>query len=381
VAVPAEPDLSPVVPDPAVTAQSQVVTALRSGNLAAAQAVAAAQTATPTLSRALHRLTALWQNRLATITRVITARSAKMRLPHPTTGEPWDVVSVAADRVAISAPNGSASELSWSQVPIRVQARLWTDAASAAGAGPVDHATAMAMNLLADENTTAALQLKRVRPALVPEVAADLDLLMELNLRRTGIALLNRGVEAVRTAHAAQAGQILADLRRTDRSIIAGHEDILARLERLCATQAAPAPTKPESNLPKDLRERQAALRTAGWDPIGNAYLDGLAVVMPAGSGISSPIPAKSRGFGIGVSGTGFLRIIPTRPGGSQSQGINIPLPAEASFFTVNITREGVAVLDAGGKVVDQLRSSSPSLLIIRATGDARMPATPQPLP
>ena len=374
-----ESELPPVMVDAAVAAETQVVQALLVGNSRAAGGIASAQAAQPPLAGALHRLIALWDERLPTVGRVVAARSAKLRIPHPTTGELWDVAGVEAAHVNLTAPNGSASELTWVQVPPRVQARLWSDAAGVPAAGPVDQATAMIMHLLAGDNAAAALHLKRGRATMIPDMVADLELLLDLNRRRVVAMMLSRGLEAVRANNVKAANDALTDLKRLDRTQLGGREDIVARLEKLVGGRPV-ASARGETPLPKDLRERQAALRSANWDPIGSAYLDGTAVVLPSGSGISAPVPVSVSGYSIGIAGSGFLRIIPAK-GAPLAAGINLPVPAETAFFTIRLTREGLAVLDPSGRVVDQLRTPvTPTTLILRATAEVRMSAVPQPL-
>ena len=382
VVAPGEAELPPVVVDPAVLAEMQMVQALLVGNLRAAEAIPGSLPPGSPAIGALHRMADLWRGRLSTISRVLAARSATLRIPHPTTGEQWDVISVLADRVVITSPSGSGSELAWNQVIPRVQAKLWSDAAAAPGAGAIDHSAAMVLHLLADDNAAAGLHLKRGRPLMVPELVADLERLLDLNQRRVAATVLNRGLEAVKAGNLKAGNETLNDLRRLDRTLLGGREDIVTSLERMIGARTAPPAIKlGDYVVPKDLRERQAALRSAGWEPTGAAYLEGPAVVIPPGAGISALIPPMSYGFSVGLSGSGFLRIIPARSSTALGQGLNLPVPRDTAFISIRLTREGISVVDAAGRVVDQIRTSpTPTHLILRASAEIRLATVPQPI-
>jgi hypothetical protein len=146
---------------------------------------------------------------------------------------------------------------------------------------------------------------------------------------------------------------------------------------RVPGTVAAEAP-------PKDIKERQAALRTLGWEPVGDAWLDGTSVHLSPNAGISFEMARGVTGFVISASGEGYLRLIPTRGQNAPSAKGGIPLPLAAdhiSNYTVTFSREGMTVLDAKGLVIQTLPlTAPPTLFLVISTADATLATVPKPI-
>jgi hypothetical protein len=398
---PAAADAAPVpreVPplnDATSAAYGTVVRALIANQPAQAQAAFASLPAGSPAAVALRQLCDWWPNRSGLLNRVAAAKSVKLRLSHPTTGEVVDLSAADATGVTVTSPNGSSSGLSWSQLPPRIQAKLFADAVTPPGATAEEFGGAVASQLIADETAMAEVIAKRGKAQLA-ERAAQVEVLVELAERRNAVAVLNKGFDAARAGNLSAANDALTEARKLDKSWLKGLDAEVARLDTaINAPVAAPvastttpatAPTAGETmgkTAPRDLAQRQTALRTLGWEPLGEAWLDGTSVQMMANSGIAFTLGKGVVGFSLQASGDGYLRLVPARGTATVAAkgGVALPLAADRiSNFTVSFTRDAMAVLDGQGRVIQSYAlQAPPTLFLVISTGDAILQNVPKP--
>ncbi len=208
-----------------------VLSALAKGEVGAAEASASTAPEDSPDGRALRLAVAVYPLRAALLDRVAKARSAKLRLTHPTTRESVDLVSAAPAGLEVTAPGGATSSLSWGQVGARDLGRLLGDAAAAAGATPDDHAAAVTGLIIGGDAVLAAVHLRRVRAQLPPERAADLDALVAIGRRGEGQVLLNRALDAQKSGATKALAECLNELRKPDRASVPIIAAALPRLE------------------------------------------------------------------------------------------------------------------------------------------------------
>ena len=383
----------PPLDDPTSAAYGTVVRALIANQPAQAQAGYAALPAGTPAVLALRQLCDWWPNRATLLNRVAGAKSAKLRFNHPTTGEVVDLSAADASGVTVTSPNGSSSGLAWSQLPPRIQAKLFADAATAPGATAEELGGAIATQLIADETAMAEVIAKRGHTQLA-ERTTQVDALVDLAGRRAAVAALNKGFDAARAGNLPAAGDALADVRKLDKAALKGLDAEVARLDTavnapaapVVGTTAATAPTAGETlgkTAPRDLAQRQAALRTLGWEPLGDTWLEGTSVQLLAGSGMAFTMAKGVVGFSLQASGDGYLRLVPARgtPSAAAKGGVALPLAADRiSNFTVSFTRDAMTVLDGQGRVIQSFAlQAPPTLFLVISTGDAILQNVPKP--
>ena len=381
------PDI-PLAVDADATALGSVLRAFTAAQPAQATAALAGLPAGSPAIVALRQLIDWWPARIQLLNRVAETKAVKLRFPHPTTAEVVDVVSVDATGITVAAPNGSSSALSWGQVPVKVLGKLLGDAASAPGASAEEMGGAVGGLLAADEPALAGVVGKRGK-VVFADKAPLVDNVIELYNRRTVLVTLNKGFEGLRVGNAKAAFDALADLRKCDKTLLKPFESDLARLEAAAARPVSD-PTAQASGTPgadgppKDIKERQAALRTLGWEPVGDAWLDGTSVHLSPNAGISFEMARGVTGFVFSASGEGYLRLIPTRGQNASTAKGGIPLPLAAdhiSNYTVTFSREGMTVLDSRGLVIQTLPlSAAPTLFLVISTADATLATVPKPI-
>ena len=386
-----KPEIPPVA-DPTSAAFTGVVRALAANQPAQAQtAVSGLDQADPS-AVALSRMISWWPARIQLLNRVAGTKAVKLRFNHPTTGDLVDLNAADAAGMTVTSANGSSSSLTWGQVPLKSQAKLAADAAGVPGATADELGGAAALQLVADEPVFASVIARRGKAVLGDKVDS-IDRLVELSGRRAAVAILNKGFEAARGGNLKGAADALAEARKLDKAAFKGLDGELTRLEQASLEPAAPVSQvpvtagqqMPDPGLPKDLKERQAALRTLGWEPVGGAWLDGTSVQLMPNAGISYEVTKAVGGFVIEAKGTGYLRLIPTRGtvGSSATKG-GIPLPLNderPGNYTVNFTRDGMTVLDGRGLVIQTLPlSAPPTLFLIISTADATLITVPKPI-
>ncbi len=363
----------PVEPDAGLTA---LAAAIRSAALAESKpTVPSAPEAT-----AVQRLLVLWQGRSALLARLVGQQGSRLRIPHPTSGDAWDVVSVTADHLHIASPSGASGDVPWSQIPLTSSARLLSQAVTLPAATPGDHAIAAAAHLLADAPILAQVEMKPARTTIPPEVTRDLETVITLAQRRQVVLALTRGLEAAKGGNPRAMTEALTDLRRFEPAQLLGREDIVSYLEHQSRpTSAAPAAAPAAAALP-GLKESQEGLRLLGWEPTGEARLDGTEVVLPANAAITATVPADSMGYTVSLSGApGFMKILFSRRGSTASTGLMVAVPADRTSFTIRLSRDEAQLLDRNGRKVDHVALPGPTTQItLRATAEVRFSPPPK---
>jgi hypothetical protein len=138
--------------------------------------------------------------------------------------------------------------------------------------------------------------------------------------------------------------------------------------------------------------DRQAAVRVLGWEPIGGAYFEAPAIILPpsagTSSGIATPLKDNISGYVFDLKGAGTIRVSFVRTDGGDAKGPTgweVPLPdkpGQAMALTVRWNERAVAIL-IDGKPVDlqdggQLPDKADHLMIT-ATNQATVLTTPKP--
>ena len=391
VVVAPKPEIPPVV-DQASTAYGSAVRALAANQSAQALSVLANLDPADSNTVALKRMVAWWPSRVELLNRVAGTKAAKMRFNHPTTGDLVDVTAADANGMTVMSANGSSSVLTWGQVPLKSQAKMIADAAGVPGATADELGGAAVAQLVGDDSIIASV-IARKGKIILGDKVESIDRLIELNGRRQAVQVLNKGFDAARAGDYPAAVAAVGEVRKLDKSMLKGLDAEVARLELASVEPVTIRPVQPvtageqmpEGAIPKDLKERQAALRTLGWEPVGDAWLAGTSVQLRPNAGISFELTKAVSGFTIEARGSGYLRLIPTRGTvGSPTTKGGIPLPLNderSGNFTVNFTRDGMTVLDGRGLVIQTLPLSAPStLFLIISTADATLVTVPKPI-
>ncbi len=387
----AKPDVPPLVDLPSA-AFGSIVRALVANQPAQAQAALSGLKVAEPSTVALGRMVVWWPARTQLLNRVAGTKAAKLRFSHPTTNEIVDLTAADANGMTVASASGSSSTLTWGQVPLKTQAKLVADAAGVPGASADELGGAATMQLVADEPVFSSVIARRGKGVL-GDKADSIDQLVELHARRTAVVVLNKGFDAARAGNLSGAAEALTEARKLDKVALKGLEAEVLRLEAVSVESSVVKPVvpatageqMPEAGPPKDLKERQAALRTLGWEPIGDAWLAGTSVQLRPNAGISFELAKTVSGFTIEAKGSGYLRLIPTRAAaGSTATKGGIPLPLSdehAGNYTVNFTRDGMTVLDGRGLVIQTLPlSAPPTLFLIISTADATLITVPKPI-
>ncbi len=385
-----KPEIPPAV-DAAATAYGAVLRALVANQPSQAQAAMTGLEPGAPAVVALRQLIDWWPARTQLINRVAGTKVVKLRFSHPTTNELVDVTAADAAGVTVASASGSSSVLTWGQLPMKVQAKLFADAAAAPGTPADELGGGMAAQLVADDAIQAGVIARRSKTILA-EKTAQVDLLIELAGRRIALTVLNKGFDAARAGNFKAASEALAEVRKGDKNVLKAMDAEVERLD--AAINQPPLPVTPGvaapanepvvgHELPRDLKDRQAALRTLGWEPVGDAWLDGTSVQLLANTGISFEMTKGVAGFTIEAQGSGYLRLIPTR--GAASAGVKggVPLPLSpdrVNNYTVNFTRDAMVVLDNRGTVIRSLPlTAPPTVFLIISTADATLTTVPKP--
>ncbi len=249
------PDGAHTVPAPTPDAAFAVLSALAKGETGAAKASAENVQADSADGRALRLAVASYGQRPVLLERVAKARSAKLRLTHPTTRESVDVVGAAPSGLDVTAPGGATSALTWSQLGSRDLGRLLGEAAAAPGATPEDNACAVTGLVIGGDAVLATVHLRKVRSTLTPELAGELDTLIAIGRRAESLVLLERANEAQKTGSAKVLADCLAELHKPERAAVAAVAAALPRLDAaLKNLQEAKAagPAKPSDRVTFD---------------------------------------------------------------------------------------------------------------------------------
>jgi hypothetical protein len=376
----------PVTLDAAAAALTQLEQALAANQPAlASQAVDAVNSQNPD-GMALRRMADQWALRLPLLTRAVGARKVKLRIPHPTTNEAWDVTGADAQGVLIAAPNGSTTNLAWSQLTAKTQGKLFFEAGTAAGTTPDEAVAAAVMQLIADEPGPAQLMARKARGNVAADLTADLDRLIAIHARRSLVGAIQRAQEAARSNNLKALNEAMAEIRRSDKDTQTPYTEAIAQLE--AAAPAAGSTSKPGGEpgkkLTAGLKERQEAVRALGWEPVGGAYLDPTGMIFPpAGtgqaSGLTRTFPANLAGFTFAVKGTGYFMILPAKPATKTNGGLTLLLTNESVRYTVRFIG-GILTVSTGGKIIQsQPLATQPTVITFLFLGEGAMPNAPSP--
>lgn len=383
----------PLAADPGATAYGAVLRSLAANQPTQAQAAITGLEPGSAAAPALRQLIDWWPARTQLINRVAGTKAVKLRFAHPTTSELVDVTAADATGVTVTAANGSSSSLTWGQIPAKVQSKLFADAAAAPGAPLDELGGGFAAQLVAEDPVQAGLIARRSK-TVFGDKSVHTDVLLDLVGRRTMVTTLNKGFEAAKISNFKAVSDALAEARKLDKTQVKAFESEIDRLETVASqTPAAPAPTTTPAGggdttepgrPPTDLKDRQAALRTLGWEPLGDAWIDGTSVQMLANAGIAFEMARGVAGFTFEAQGSGYLRLIPIR-GAANTQakgGVPLPLsPDRTNTFTVNFTRDAMIVLDNRGTVIRNLPlTAPPTVFLITSTAEAVLTTVPKPV-
>ncbi|MBA3708117.1 MAG: protein kinase [Planctomycetes bacterium] len=234
---------TPSVKDPITQANGLIDQALIANQPTAAQQALSGVDAQLPETRALKRKVDLWTRRAALINRVVPLAKAKLRLPNPS-GDPWDVLGCDATSVDVSSPSGTRTTLPWNQFGAKDIAKVFMDAVNAGDGSSDEHATAIVMLLLAGDQVMANVQARKAKGILDPEVAADVDTLLNLQKRRELADLITKGNDAVKAGNAKALNDTLTEIRKADKGSQTAFAAQIAHLEesvaKIVTTRAVP---------------------------------------------------------------------------------------------------------------------------------------------
>jgi signal recognition particle receptor subunit beta/serine/threonine protein kinase len=259
VAVPGAPTAAPVPGaalaksglDRAAVVDGQINQALASNQPGLAlQGLTTLEAASPE-AVAIKRKLDLWSKRGELIARVLSERQPKLRVPHPTTGEMWDIVGVTPMGLVVSSAAGSKTDLTWQQVSIKDFARVCQEVASHPNTKGDEHAMATVALLVAGDTVLASVQVKKGKGVLEPDAGSDLDTLVAMQRRRDAVELAARAKEAARSGNEKLTAELVDQLKRLDKSLQPLVADDLAQLDTtrrpVASTPGAPSATGPDA--------------------------------------------------------------------------------------------------------------------------------------
>ena len=232
----AQPPAVPVAKvdlDRAAQVDGQVNQALANGQMALAnQGLTTLDAATPEAG-AVKRKLDLWNRRAEILGRALTERQPKLRVPHPTTNEMWDITGFQGGGITVSSAAGSKTDLTWGQVTIKDFARVCAEAANSPAAKGEEHALATVALLVAGDTVLASVQVKKAKGMIEPALGADLDALIAMQRRRDAVELVAKAKEAARLGNAKVLNESIDQLKKLDKSLQPLVAEEVAKLEEL----------------------------------------------------------------------------------------------------------------------------------------------------
>jgi hypothetical protein len=232
--------------DPAALVDGQINKALANGQFSLVQqAVNGLSAGTPATS-AIKRKVAMFDQRGPLLAKVIAERSPKLRVPHPTTNEMWDIVGITPEGVTVSSAGGSKTDLTWSQVSIKDLARVCGEITNLPSAKAEDFALSTIMHLVAENTALAGVALRRGKGQFDPAVGAELDILVVFARQRDALDLVARAKEAAANGNAKVYNDALDALKRSDDKVMPLVAAQIAELEKA----RLPPATTPQANGP-----------------------------------------------------------------------------------------------------------------------------------
>lgn len=262
IATPGNPAQPPAVPvakidlDRAAQVDGQVNQALANGQTALAnQGLTTLDAATPEAG-AIKRKLDLWNRRSEILGRVLSERQPKLRVPHPTTNEMWDIVGFQPGGVTVSSAAGSKTDLTWGQVTIKDLARVCAEAAAAPTSKGEEHALATVALLVAGDTVLASVQVKKAKGAIEPALGAELDAMIAMQRRRDAVELVAKAKEAARLGNAKVLNDAIDQLKKLDKSLQPLVAEDVARLEEMRGGGITPAPGAPAGPITSGTRDK-----------------------------------------------------------------------------------------------------------------------------
>jgi mutual gliding-motility protein MglA len=244
----AKPDLPGAIEqtqiDPAALVDGQINKSLASGQFNLAQQALSTLPVGAPSTGAIKRKVTMFDQRSALLAKVLAERSPKLRVPHPTTNEMWDIVALTPETVTVSSAGGSKTDLTWSQVSIKDLARICGEIASLANAKPEDFALATVMHLVAENTALAGVALKRGKGQLDPALGSDLDTLVIFARQRDALDLVAKAKEAAANGNSKVFHDAIEALKRSDDKVMPLVAADIAALEK----QRLQAPTVTPGN-------------------------------------------------------------------------------------------------------------------------------------
>lgn len=233
VAKPEAPAVEQTQIDPAALVDGQINKSLANGQFALAQQALSTLPVGAPSTAAIKRKVTMFDQRSELLGKVLTERSPKLRVPHPTTNEMWDIVSVTPDTLIVSSAGGSKTDLTWSQVSIKDLARLCGEITNLANAKPEDFALATVMHLVADNTALAGVALRRGKGLLDPALGAELETLVVFARQRDALDLVAKAKEAAANGNSKAFNDAVEALKRSDDKVMPLVAADLVALEKM----------------------------------------------------------------------------------------------------------------------------------------------------
>ena len=218
--------------DPAALVDGQVNKALANGQTTIAQQAMTSLPVGVASTGAIKRKVAIFDQRAAQLAKVLEERHPKLRVPHPTTNEMWDIVSITDQSITVSSAGGSKTDLTWNQVSTKDYARLCGEIASLPTATADDFALATVMHLVAENTALAGVALKRGKGQFDPALGSDLDVLVTFARQRDALDLVAKAKDAASAGNTKIFNEALEALKRSDDKVMPLVAGYIAELER-----------------------------------------------------------------------------------------------------------------------------------------------------
>jgi len=242
--------------DPAALVDGQINKSLANGQFALAQqALSTLPIGAPSTAAVKLKVT-MFDQRSVLLAKVLTERSPKLRVPHPTTNEMWDIVSLTAETVTVSSAGGSKTDLTWSQVSIKDLARVCGEIASLANAKPEDFALATIMHLVADNTALAGVALRRGKGQVDPALGAELETLVVFARQRDALDLVAKAKEAAANGNSKIFNEAIEALKRSDDKVMPLVAADLAALEKQRLQPVSVTPGTPTTGVASTSRDK-----------------------------------------------------------------------------------------------------------------------------
>jgi serine/threonine protein kinase len=242
--------------DPAALVDGQINKSLASGQLGLAhQALSTVAVGTPAAA-AIKRKVTMFDQRSDLLAKVLAERNPKLRVPHPTTNEMWDIVGITPELITVSSAGGSKTDLTWSQVSIKDLARICGEIANLANAKPEDFALATVMHLVAENTALAGVALRKAKGQVDPALGTDLETLVVFARQRDALDLVAKAKDAAANGNSKVFNDAIEALKRSDDKVMPLVAADIAALEKTRLQPAAPTPGHPATGAASTSRDK-----------------------------------------------------------------------------------------------------------------------------